>query len=181
MTYNRSEVTSTGYDARTGRNQDGAGKPRADPPEVVVILPTLNEVANLRRTLESIPLADLKARGWRVTPIVIDGGSTDGTVDGGAQARATRAPTTGQGEGPRHPRGAPLLAERGDAVRDRDRRRLYVPGRGGPFVALTARLGLGPGRRGPAELPGSRRAPKSSFTASVTRYLPTWRASWVGI
>ncbi|MFZ0892778.1 MAG: glycosyltransferase family 2 protein [Thermoplasmata archaeon] len=81
MTYNRSEVTSTGSTPAPGAIKTGAGKPRADPPEVVVILPTLNEVANLRRTLESIPLADLKARGWRVTPIVIDGGSTDGTVD----------------------------------------------------------------------------------------------------
>ncbi len=54
--------------------------PRANPPEVAVILPTLNEALNLRNTLESIPLEDLRAHGWAVHPVVIDGGSTDGTV-----------------------------------------------------------------------------------------------------
>ncbi len=54
--------------------------PRANPPEVAIILPTLNEARNLRTTLESIPLEEFRANGWAVHPVVIDGGSTDGTV-----------------------------------------------------------------------------------------------------
>lgn len=50
-----------------------------------MILPTLNEFGNLPRTLASVPLDDLRARGWQVRPIVIDGGSTDGTVEQAAE------------------------------------------------------------------------------------------------
>ena len=80
-TYNPAFVTSPGSTPSLGVATSRSGRPQANPPDVVVILPTLNEEANLRRTLESIPLRDLRARGWQVHPIVIDGGSTDGTVE----------------------------------------------------------------------------------------------------
>ncbi len=67
--------------------------PRVERPRVSVILPTLNEFGNLPRTLASIPFAELSARGWDVRPIVIDGGSTDGTVE---QARGLGLPVLHQ-------------------------------------------------------------------------------------
>jgi len=81
MMYNPRTVTSSGPTPRVGVTPTGILRPRADPPDVVIILPTLNEAANLRRTLESIPLETLRSHGWHVQPIVIDGGSTDTTVE----------------------------------------------------------------------------------------------------
>ncbi len=49
--------------------------------EIAVVLPTLNEKSNLRRTYESIPLGALSRRGGSVRTFVIDGGSTDGTLE----------------------------------------------------------------------------------------------------
>jgi Glycosyl transferase family 2 len=46
-----------------------------------IILPTLNEEAGIARTLESIPFDRLAAAGWRVRPLVVDGGSTDRTLE----------------------------------------------------------------------------------------------------
>lgn len=45
----------------------------------VILLPTLNEERGLPVTLDDIPLAQLRARGWSAIPVVIDGGSTDRT------------------------------------------------------------------------------------------------------
>jgi hypothetical protein len=49
--------------------------------DAVVILPTLNEEEGLARTFESLRLDELRSRGWRVAPVVIDGGSTDRTLE----------------------------------------------------------------------------------------------------
>jgi hypothetical protein len=49
--------------------------------DAVVILPTLNEEEGLARTFESLRLDELRSRGWRVAPVIIDGGSTDRTLD----------------------------------------------------------------------------------------------------
>jgi hypothetical protein len=46
-----------------------------------IILPTLNEEAGISQTLLSIPFDKLAAAGWRVRPLVIDGGSTDRTLE----------------------------------------------------------------------------------------------------
>ena len=47
--------------------------------DVVVVLPTLNEEAGLARTLDEIPFDALRGAGWSSRPLIIDGGSTDGT------------------------------------------------------------------------------------------------------
>ncbi len=47
----------------------------------VVILPTLNEERGLDRTLSELPLDQFDETGQRVVPLVIDGGSTDGTLE----------------------------------------------------------------------------------------------------
>lgn len=46
-----------------------------------IILPTLNEEAGLSQTLEDIPFDRLAGAGWRVRPLVVDGGSTDRTLE----------------------------------------------------------------------------------------------------
>jgi hypothetical protein len=49
--------------------------------KAVVILPTLNEVLGLERTLGQLPFERFRDPEYPVQPLVIDGGSTDGTVD----------------------------------------------------------------------------------------------------
>jgi hypothetical protein len=69
------------------------------PADVAILLPTLNEEKGLARTLAEIPMADLAAANRVVRPIVIDGGSTDGTVE---VARAAGVPVlrqTSRGKG----------------------------------------------------------------------------------
>lgn len=68
-------------------------------PPVVVILPTLNEFGNLPRTLASIPFEDLRLRGWDLRPLVIDGGSTDGTVEEARRIGLTVLMQKGRGKG----------------------------------------------------------------------------------
>ncbi|MCI4351656.1 MAG: glycosyltransferase family 2 protein [Thermoplasmata archaeon] len=46
-----------------------------------IVLPTLNEADGVARTLSSLPLDELARSGHRAMPFVIDGGSTDGTVE----------------------------------------------------------------------------------------------------
>lgn len=46
-----------------------------------IILPTLNEEGGLSQTLLDIPFARLAGAGWRVRPLVVDGGSTDRTLE----------------------------------------------------------------------------------------------------
>ncbi|MGD0588838.1 MAG: glycosyltransferase family 2 protein [Thermoplasmata archaeon] len=47
----------------------------------VVILPTLNEEKGLARTLGDLPLDRFAEPGHRIQPLIIDGGSTDGTLE----------------------------------------------------------------------------------------------------
>ncbi len=46
-----------------------------------VILPTLNEREGLARTLGDLPFDQFAAPGKRIQPLIIDGGSTDGTLE----------------------------------------------------------------------------------------------------
>jgi dolichol-phosphate hexosyltransferase len=46
-----------------------------------IILPTLNEEQGISQTLLGIPFDSLARAGWRVRPLVVDGGSTDRTVE----------------------------------------------------------------------------------------------------
>jgi dolichol-phosphate hexosyltransferase len=48
--------------------------------EVAVVLPTLNEEAGLEATYRRIPFDEFAASGWKIRPLVVDGGSTDGTI-----------------------------------------------------------------------------------------------------
>ncbi|MCI4365827.1 MAG: glycosyltransferase family 2 protein [Thermoplasmata archaeon] len=59
----------------------------------VVVLPTLNEEKGLARTLSDLPLDRFHDAGQRVEPLVIDGGSTDGTLE---VARAWNIPVLQQ-------------------------------------------------------------------------------------
>ncbi len=49
--------------------------------EFAVVLPTLNEREGLARTLKEMPTAAMRAEGWTYRLLVVDGGSTDGTVE----------------------------------------------------------------------------------------------------
>ena len=48
--------------------------------ELAIILPTLNEQDGLARTLLDIPFDRMRAQGWAIRPLVVDGGSTDQTL-----------------------------------------------------------------------------------------------------
>jgi hypothetical protein len=48
--------------------------------EAVVVLPTLDEEDGLEPTFRGIDFAGMREAGWNVRPLVIDGGSRDGTV-----------------------------------------------------------------------------------------------------
>lgn len=48
---------------------------------VSIVIPTLNEVEAIREVIEDIPINKLKSKGFKSEIIVVDGGSTDGTVD----------------------------------------------------------------------------------------------------
>lgn len=48
--------------------------------DLAIVLPTLNEEEGLRRTYPELPIAALRGLGWAVQPLVIDGGSQDGTL-----------------------------------------------------------------------------------------------------
>jgi glycosyltransferase involved in cell wall biosynthesis len=66
---------------------------------VTVVIPALNERANLEHLMENIPVAELCSRGWDTEILLVDNGSTDGT---GALARRLGAnvivqPTRGYG------------------------------------------------------------------------------------
>src|ERR1700761_1724388 len=44
-----------------------------------IVIPALNEVANMKPVMESIPFERLSALGWTTEVVVVDNGSTDGT------------------------------------------------------------------------------------------------------
>ncbi|MCI4367753.1 MAG: glycosyltransferase family 2 protein [Thermoplasmata archaeon] len=48
--------------------------------ELAIVLPTLNEEEGLRATYPELPIATLERLGWKVRALIIDGGSTDGTL-----------------------------------------------------------------------------------------------------
>lgn len=65
----------------------------------VVILPTLNEAGGLARTLDQLPFSQFQNPARRVEVLLIDGGSTDGTLDV-ARARGIQVlRQTGRGKG----------------------------------------------------------------------------------
>ncbi|HEV8050581.1 MAG TPA: glycosyltransferase family 2 protein [Thermoplasmata archaeon] len=69
------------------------------PVPVAILLPTLNEEEGLARTLEDIPLEHLVAAGFAPTFLVIDGHSTDRTLEVARQFDATVIMQTSKGKG----------------------------------------------------------------------------------
>ena len=47
--------------------------------DAAILLPTLNEEEGVARTLDDIPFSEVRRRGWKVGPFIIDGGSSDRT------------------------------------------------------------------------------------------------------
>ena len=64
-----------------------------------IILPTLNEELGLARTLEELPLDHLYLAGFRAQVLVVDGGSTDATLQVARRYDATVLHQTGRGKG----------------------------------------------------------------------------------
>jgi hypothetical protein len=48
--------------------------------DLAIVLPTLNEEEGLRQTYPEVPVSALRALGWKVQALIIDGGSTDRTL-----------------------------------------------------------------------------------------------------
>ena len=48
---------------------------------ITVLLPTLDEAKALRSVVNRIPLEEISKNGWTVRTVVVDGGSTDGTIE----------------------------------------------------------------------------------------------------
>jgi hypothetical protein len=65
----------------------------------VVILPTLNEEEGLPLTLKALPFDRFEEAGRRVQPLIIDGGSTDGTLEVAQKWDIPVLPQTSRGKG----------------------------------------------------------------------------------
>lgn len=76
-----------------------SGHRGAEQYQATVVLPTLNEEAGLARTLDELPLEHLFIAGYRTRVLVVDGGSTDGTVDVARLRGARVLRQTGRGKG----------------------------------------------------------------------------------
>ena len=48
---------------------------------ITILLPTLDEANGLRMVVDRIPFEAIKAEGWNTRILVVDGGSTDGTIE----------------------------------------------------------------------------------------------------
>lgn len=66
---------------------------------LVILLPTLNEEAGLASTLRDIPMSDLRNGGFAPTLLVVDGHSTDNSVEVAHAAGATVITQQGKGKG----------------------------------------------------------------------------------
>ncbi len=66
---------------------------------LAILLPTLNEEEGLAATVQDLPLVDLRALGFEPTVLVVDGHSTDGTVQVARSAGATLITQQGKGKG----------------------------------------------------------------------------------
>lgn len=70
---------------------------------VCVIIPTLNEVGSIGRVIDDVPRQAMAEQGYGVEVMVIDGGSTDGTIQIAREkgARVVVEPRRGKGRGMR--------------------------------------------------------------------------------
>ncbi len=72
-------------------------------PKVCIIIPTINEAETIGRVIDEIPRQALEQAGYDVEVMVIDGGSTDGTIQIAEEkgARVVVEPRRGKGRGMR--------------------------------------------------------------------------------
>ena len=80
-----------------GTGIDRAGYPRSR--RVLILLPTLNEAEGLRKTIAELPLDHLRSRGYSPTVLVVDGHSTDGTIELARREGAVVLVQNGSGKG----------------------------------------------------------------------------------
>lgn len=66
---------------------------------ISVVIPALNERANVEEVIRSIPVAELGSHGWDTEILIVDNGSTDGTAElaRAAGARVLVQPVKGYG------------------------------------------------------------------------------------
>lgn len=67
--------------------------------DLAIVLPTLDEEEGLRRMVPELPLERLRSIGWRVRPLVIDGGSRDRTREVAAEFGIPVLMQRGRGKG----------------------------------------------------------------------------------
>jgi hypothetical protein len=79
--------------------KDPAVRSRVTGAHAAVILPTLNEEKGLARTLSQLPFPQFNLPGRRVVVLVIDGGSTDGTLEVARAAGVDVLTQTSRGKG----------------------------------------------------------------------------------
>ena len=74
-----------------------------DLPKVCIIIPTINEAETVGMVIDEIPRQALEGAGYQVEVMVIDGGSTDGTIQIAKEkgARVVIEPRRGKGRGMR--------------------------------------------------------------------------------
>src|SRR5437667_11043346 len=85
----------------SARNPRVAGQhPQPSPRgHVVIFLPALNEERAIGHVLQRIPKAQLEAAGYTVSVGVVDGNSTDRTLEVIRKSRASAFGQTGRGKG----------------------------------------------------------------------------------
>lgn len=48
---------------------------------ITILLPTLDEAKALQNVVNRIPFEEISSKGWNIRIVVVDGGSTDGTIE----------------------------------------------------------------------------------------------------
>jgi hypothetical protein len=132
-----------------GMDETGRGRP------VAILLPTLNEERGLERTLKELPLARLRETGYDPRVLVLDGHSTDRTVEVAREFGAEVLHQAGTGKGAALREGLAWAAAQGVdhvAVLDAD---FTYPAAGVPpiFSLLDAGSDLVIGVRRPSHAP----------------------------
>jgi hypothetical protein len=91
----------------------GSGGVNPLPFQATIVLPTLNEEEGLARTLDELPLDHLFLAGFRTRVLVVDGGSTDRTVEVAQRRGATVVQQTGRGKGDAVRQGLAMAIDQG--------------------------------------------------------------------
>ncbi len=89
---------------------------RVESHSAVILLPTLNEEEGLERTYAELPLDHLNRSGFHTRVLVVDGGSTDGTVDVARRLGLPVLRQVGRGKGNAVRQGLAAAIEQGDEL-----------------------------------------------------------------